>query len=871
MVRRPGRRPAGRRTFQQPTQRSPKRSGARAAGRLIFGARAAGRLIFGARAARRLISGAMAMMATLGGAAAEAAGPEGAELAAARARIAREGLDWVAGETSVSRLSPEAFHRRLGYVPDGDPGRRSARATLDGLPAPPTEPRPPRSLPESWDWRELDGVTPVRDQLECGSCWAFAATAAFEAAVRLHGFEELDLSEQQLILCNAYGHGCDGGWMTTAYKHYMMRGGVLEACEPYVGDDGLPCGQRTCEVADFLDGYEDVSPTVRALKSALLHGPLAVAMTVHDDFRFYTGGCYSPPAQGAPNHAVLLVGWDDRMADGRGAWLIKNSWGEDWGLDGFAWVEFHTCELGYGAQSVRYVPGRGITIEHEPAPDQPPDSAPAVLTARIRSRGAPLVASASRVRYRIDGGPFRDAPLEPAGPENLFVTHLPAQPGGVSVEYYIEAVDGIGAIQTAPLRAPAQLYTYRTGLVEVRLLDAESGDEGWTHGPATPGFGDQWHRDTERNHTPGGSWSWKCGGPAGVDYDDLLDAALVTPPIDLPPRAELRFHHHIEAENSPTHVGWAYDGGVVEISADGGGSWQRLTPIDGYSHLSRAGSVPGPLPARTGLFSGGAEWREERFDLSGHEGPSRLRFRFTSDGAVTRGGWWVDDLRIVALVDTEPTTAVIGFEGEARRLGAQAEITWRLAADHGFEAFHVERAPHRDGPFERRTTEPLRAGDLCAGGISAPENPGRTSPTPIFRYLDSLNAGDEEAWEYRVIGLDATGRERILGRVHLPANPDGGGAQVVRLESRPSLVAHHAQLRLVLPPAAAEQPVRLSLHDGCGRIVRRLLDGTVLGAGQHDLRFDRLSASEAPLAGGVYWLRLEAGGRIASRTVLLVH
>ncbi len=175
--------------------------------------------------------------------------------------------------------------------------------------------------------------------------------------------------------------------------------------------------------------------------------------------------------------------------------------------------------------------------------------------------------------------------------------------------------------------------------------DMEAGQGAWTHEIVTQGFQDQWHLSTTRNHTAGGGTSWKFGDTAAGDYANLADGALVTEAVEIAEHTRLTFWHWMEAEVSAAYPGRCYDGGRVEMSIDGG-AWAPITPDGGYPYLIRAGGTPGPFPADTPVFSGAHDWRAETFTIEGSSGLARFRFRFGSDGADTREGWYVDDVRV---------------------------------------------------------------------------------------------------------------------------------------------------------------------------------------------------------------------------------
>jgi hypothetical protein len=269
------------------------------------------------------------------------------EIERIRSEIKAKGYSWTAGETSMMRLPPEERRKWLGLK--ARPGKESIR-----LPEAPLDSLAPLSLPEVWDWRAEGGVTPVKSQGQCGSCWDFAATAAFEATILIETGVERDLSEQQVLVCNEDDDDCGGGWPSSAYDLFMSPGAVLEECMPYVATDTIPCTQESCEFVDSLYAYSDVLPYVNPLKQKVYEHPLSALMTVYDDFHSYTGGCYEHEGDDGTNHVVLIVGWDDTTCAGEGAWICKNSWGTDWGIDGFFYIKYGSCRIGEGAEEIIY-------------------------------------------------------------------------------------------------------------------------------------------------------------------------------------------------------------------------------------------------------------------------------------------------------------------------------------------------------------------------------------------------------------------------------------------------------------------------------------------------------------------------------------
>ncbi|XP_063904975.1 procathepsin L-like [Zophobas morio] len=194
-------------------------------------------------------------------------------------------------------------------------------------------------IPASLDWRDQGIVTPVKNQGGCGSCWAFSSTGAIESQERLAYGANLDISvsEQQLVDCVQAAAGCDGGWMTDAFTYVAQNGGIdSEGAYPYEAANGN-CRYRDDQVAARLTGYAYLTgPDENMLADMVANsGPVSVAFDADGDFGYYSGGVYYNP-DCDPNkftHAVLIVGYGNE--DGQDYWLVKNSWGDGWGLGGF--------------------------------------------------------------------------------------------------------------------------------------------------------------------------------------------------------------------------------------------------------------------------------------------------------------------------------------------------------------------------------------------------------------------------------------------------------------------------------------------------------------------------------------------------------
>ncbi|XP_072453040.1 procathepsin L-like isoform X2 [Notamacropus eugenii] len=196
-------------------------------------------------------------------------------------------------------------------------------------------------LPESVDWRTEGCVTPVKDQGSCGSSWAFSATGSLESQWFLKTGKLVSLSEQNLVDCakDEVNHGCDGGLMDHAFEYVKKNGGIdTEESYPYRGVD-YECWYNPKTTVANITGYVDIpSGQERALMQAVVNvGPISVGVDAsHESFQFYDSGVYYEPecSSEALDHGMLVVGYGIEDTEEK-YWLVKNSWGEDWGNDGY--------------------------------------------------------------------------------------------------------------------------------------------------------------------------------------------------------------------------------------------------------------------------------------------------------------------------------------------------------------------------------------------------------------------------------------------------------------------------------------------------------------------------------------------------------
>ncbi|HTQ07137.1 MAG TPA: C1 family peptidase [Polyangiaceae bacterium] len=233
---------------------------------------------------------------------------------------------------------------KIIVTPDNTNGSSGASFPTSAMPSP-TNPQ--------FSWREKLG--PVRNQESCGSCWAFSAIGAYEGSQSLQNGAELDLAEQQLVNCvppyaTAGGDNCQGNVPATALDWMSDNGAPYEPVVPYraaMASCNTNPDRNDTRVAGwgFVNADDpDTIPSDDLIKQAIAtHGPISATVYVTDAFQNYTGGVFDEGAQGRPNHAIDIVGWDDA----RKAWHVRNSWGTNWGEDGYIWVKYGSNSIGY--------------------------------------------------------------------------------------------------------------------------------------------------------------------------------------------------------------------------------------------------------------------------------------------------------------------------------------------------------------------------------------------------------------------------------------------------------------------------------------------------------------------------------------------
>jgi len=257
------------------------------------------------------------------------------------------------GITKFSDLSPQQFRQQY-LLPKGsiDVGLLKSKF--------PTTIISDKAAPAACDWRNKNAVTPVKDQQQCGSCWAFSTTENFESMWFLGGNPIPTLAPQQLVDCDPQSQGCGGGWTYWAFE-YLMTAGVGgqegEISYPYTATTGT-CAFNAADVVAKLTNFTFATnpcesgscPVQDTMLQSQLNsvGPLSICVNA-GTWSDWTGpepmtADECPGDADDLDHCVQLVGYDWNQ----GYWIVRNSWNTDWGQQGYIYLQTgaNTCGLG---------------------------------------------------------------------------------------------------------------------------------------------------------------------------------------------------------------------------------------------------------------------------------------------------------------------------------------------------------------------------------------------------------------------------------------------------------------------------------------------------------------------------------------------
>jgi len=246
------------------------------------------------------------------------------------------------GITKFSDMTPEEFKRKV-LMSKTSPVEEEAvfPFVLNSL------------LPDALDWRTKGAVTPVKDQAECGSCWAFSATEAIESAWILKGYAKsnsINLSPQQIVDCDKEMHGCGGGTTESAYNYVLSAGGQEGATAyPYTAKDGA-CRFNATFVNAKIQAFVKTGGNENNIQENLVkYGPISICVDAAH-WQNYKSGVMTA-RQCCPffscqlDHCVQLVGYNATASTPY--WIVRNSWAADWGVDGYVYLEMgsNTCGI----------------------------------------------------------------------------------------------------------------------------------------------------------------------------------------------------------------------------------------------------------------------------------------------------------------------------------------------------------------------------------------------------------------------------------------------------------------------------------------------------------------------------------------------
>lgn len=194
--------------------------------------------------------------------------------------------------------------------------------------------------PSRFDWRDKVNV-PIRNQGQCGSCWAFATVSPLEYQYTYKTNKPLHISEQNLVSCNTHKYSCEkGGWWD--FDDLMKNGIVLDDSYSYDGKDEL-C--KKIEPVNYIKviNWGNIDNNIESIKSAIFqYGPIVSGVSVDKEFYNYVDGIYDHNSDEDINHAVVIVGWDDNLH----SWILRNSWGTKWGSNGYMYIEYEVSGIG---------------------------------------------------------------------------------------------------------------------------------------------------------------------------------------------------------------------------------------------------------------------------------------------------------------------------------------------------------------------------------------------------------------------------------------------------------------------------------------------------------------------------------------------
>ncbi len=790
---------------------------------------------------------------------------------AVRQMIAEKGYGWEAGVTSVSNLSDEEMKHLCGLKIPPDFEQRRAKARREGRMI---EAIPGMAFPQTFDWRTQGGVTPVRNQGNCGSCWAFAGTAAFESQVLIYSGLGEDLSEQAVVSCNTIGDNCGGGWMSTAYDLFMDYGAVRESCMPYHEVDTDPCIQISCDVAATLGGYYAVDNTVDAIKTALLDGPVASAMAACGGFGTYTGGCYEDVCTEI-NHGVLLVGWDDTMCGGAGAWIMKNSWAPSWGVNGYMYIKYGTCEIGYGAEALNYTPGQTVHFFHDSHEinDSGGDNdglidvgEPIILPITILNIGATTATNVSANLTCLTAGvtvtdgnaTYADIPKgttrQSDAPHFAFtVTGGGPSCGPIAFHLVVSSTQGTSHVN----------IVVQAGEVTTAFQDDFETNKGWS----TSAAGDNATTGIWTRVDPNGTW-WgnvpvqpeddhtvapgvtcfvtgqgSVGGAQGAADVDGGKTTLTSPTLDLSNKdsALLTYCRWYASETGSAPND---DDFVVDVSNNNGSTWTNLETLTYSDRI----------------------WRKMEFYLESYvpltnQMKIRLIAQDNAPGSIVEAA--IDDFMIKACKkaapDVIPPTVIVITPngGETLVYGTQYEIKWNASDNVGVTSITLLLSTDGGAAYP----DTIASGEPNDGSFlwTVPDRDSKTAKVKV----EAFDAAHNKGADVSDANFTLWGTTSGVDRPELPGVP----TEITLGVEDGNPITPGSRIVYGVP---SSMHIRIGIYDVKGRVVGKAVDSWAQ-VGYSSLDWSALERRGPELSPGIYFIRLDADRGVRTVKVVLAR